>query len=122
MFVVDAGEGFTCNFVDFVKVVDVGGRVIFTTVAVASGVEWYEHFTVFGVANIDAAVRGIESAVAGLAGRGDTVESVATIFSADEKIARLGAHAEEMAWFVLGKNLIGEFDDIGGFFGFGSIE
>ena len=67
-------------------------------------------------------MRGIESAVAGLAGRGDTVESVATKLGTDEEVAWFGAHAEEMAWFVLGKNLIGEFDDIGGFFGFSSVE
>ena len=67
-------------------------------------------------------MRGIESAVAGLAGRGDTVESVATIFSADEKIARFGAHTEKMAWFILRENFISEFDDIGGFLGFGSVE
>lgn len=67
-------------------------------------------------------MRGIESAVAGLAGRGDTVESVATKLGTDEEVAWFGAHTEEMARFILRENFISEFDDIGGFLGFSSVE
>lgn len=122
MFVMDASEGFAGDFVDFVEMVQVGGSVIFTTVTVAGRVEGREHFAVFGIANIDAAVWGIEGAVAGLASGGNAVKSVATILGADEEIARFGTHAEKMARLILGENLVSELDDIGSFFGFGSVE
>ena len=84
VFIVDAGEGFAGDLVDLIKMVDVGGRVIFTTVAIASGVEGLKHFAILGVADIDAAIWGIERAVAGLAGWSDAVESVAAIQGTNE--------------------------------------
>ena len=122
MFIVDAGKSFACNFVDFIEVVKVSGCVIFTTVAVASGVEWFEHFAVFGIANVDAAVWSVESTVTGLASRGDAIKRVAAILGANEQVSRFGAHAEKMTWFVLRENFVGKFDDVGGIFGFGGVE
>jgi len=60
--------------------------------------------------DIDAAVFGIESAVSGLAGGGDAVESVDAELGADEKVAWLGAHAEPVARLGVGEELIDEFE------------
>ena len=121
-FVVDAGEGFAGDFVDFEKVVKVSGGEILAEITVAIWVDWLEELAEAGIFDVDAAVRRVEGAVTSLASRGDAVESIAAIFGADEKIARLGTHAEEMAWFILGDDFVGEFDNIGSFVSFSSIE
>ena len=118
----NAGESFAGDFVDFIEVVKIGGCVIFTTVAIAVWIEWFEHFAIFGVANINAAIRCVEGAVAGLASGGDAVESITAVFCADKEIAWFGAHTEEMAWLIIWDDFIGKFNYIGCFSGFGSIE
>lgn len=122
MFIVDAGESLAGNFVDFVEVMEIGSGVIFTAIAVAGGVEWFEHLAIFGIAYINATVWRIEGAVAGLARGGDAIESVATVFNANKEITRFGAHTKEVARFVVRDNFVGEFDNVGGFRGFSGIE
>ncbi len=115
-FVVDAGEDFAGNFVDFEEMMKVGGGVALAEFAIAAWIERFEHFAVFGVANIDAAVRGVEGAVAGHAGRSDAVKGVAAVFDAKEEVAGLAAHAEEVARFVFWEIAIAEFEDFFGIF------
>ena len=93
-FVVDAGESLAGDFVDFIKMVEVGGSVVLAAVTVAVWIEWCEICAIFGILDVDAAVWGVERAVASLAGWGDAVESVAAIHGANEQIARFAAHAE----------------------------
>ena len=90
----DTSKGFASNFVNFIEVMQVCCVVVFTTVAITLWVEWLEHFAIFGLADINAAIWRIKCAVASLAGRGDTVKSVAAVHSADEEVAWLGAHAK----------------------------
>lgn len=114
--VMDAGEDFAGDFVDLKEMVKVGGGVMLAEFAVAIGVERFEHFAVFGVANVDAAVWCVEGTVASHAGRADAVEGVAAVFDAEEEVARFAAHAEEVAWFVGWEVAIAEFEDFFGVF------
>ena len=84
MFIMNAGEGFAGNFVDFIEMVKIGGGVIFTTIAVAIGIGRRELLAIFSVTNIDATMWSIECAVASLASWGDTIESIAAIHGANE--------------------------------------
>ena len=63
---------------------EVASRVIFTTFAVAVGHDWGEVGFEFGVFDVDAAVVGVERAVARHAGGADAVESVDAKFGANE--------------------------------------
>ena len=83
-FVMDAGEGFAGDFVNFVEMMKIGRGVVLAAVAVAVWVERREVGAIPGILNINAAMRSVESAVAGLAGWGNAVESVAAIHSANE--------------------------------------
>ena len=93
-FVMDAGESFAGNLVDFIEVMQIGCVVIFTTIAITVWIDWRELGAVFSVLDIDTTVWRVEGAVAGLAGWGDAVKSVAAVHGTDEQIARFGAHAE----------------------------
>ena len=46
-FVMDAGEDFAGDFVDFKEMVKVGGAMVLAEFAVAGWVERFEHFAVF---------------------------------------------------------------------------
>ncbi len=84
MFIMNAGEGFASNFVDFIEVMQVCGGVIFTTITVAIGIERRELLAIFSVTNIDATIWGIECAVASLASWCDAIESIAAIHSTNK--------------------------------------
>ena len=121
-FVVDAGESFAGDFVDLEKMMEIGCGEVLAEVAVTIWVDWCEELAEAGIFDVDAAVRGIEGAVTGLAGWSNAVESIAAILGANEEIAWFGTHAKEMTRFVLGDDFVGEFDNIGGFVGFGGVE
>lgn len=121
-FVVDAGEGFASDFVDFEKMVKIGGGEILAKVAITIRIDWLEELAEAGIFDINATMRRIEGAVTGLAGWSNAVKGIAAIFGADEEVARLGAHAKEVARFVLWDDFVGKLDDIGGFVGFGGVE
>ncbi len=74
--------------------VKISGGKILAKIAVAVGIERSEVFAVFSIFDIDAAMRRIKSAVAGLASRRDTVKSVTAVLSTDKEVAWLGTHAE----------------------------
>ena len=90
----DAGEGFAGDFVDFEKMMKIGGGEILTKVAITIRIDWLEELAEAGIFDINATMWRIEGAVTGLAGWSNAVESIAAIFSANEKIAWLGAHAK----------------------------
>lgn len=121
-FVVDAGKGFASDFVNFEKMMEIGGSEILAKVAITVRIDWREELAEAGIFDVDATVRRIEGAVTGLAGWSNAVESITAILGADEKVARFGTHAEQMARFILGDDFVGELDDIGGFVGFGGVE
>ncbi len=79
MFVMDTSESFASNFVDFIEVMQIGGCVIFTTIAVAFWIDRRELFAIFGITDIDATIWSIECAVASLASWSDAIESIAAI-------------------------------------------
>ena len=83
-FVMDAGESFAGDFVDFVEMMKIGRGVVLAAVAIAVWVERCEVGAILGVLDIDAAMRSVESAVAGLASWGNAVESVAAIHGTNE--------------------------------------
>ena len=83
-FVVNAGESFAGDFVNFEEMMEIGGGEVLAKITVAIWVERSEHFAVFGILDINAAVWGVEGAVAGLASWGDAVESIAAVFDTEE--------------------------------------
>ena len=92
--IVDTSERFAGDFVNFEEVMEVGGGEMLAEVAVAVGINRSKLVAEAGVFDIDATVGGVESAVAGLARGGDTIESVTAVLSADEEVARFGTHAK----------------------------
>ena len=92
--IVDTSERFAGDFVNFEEVMEVGGGEMLAEVAVAVGINRSKLVAEAGVFDIDATVGGVESAVAGLARGGDTIESVTAVLSTDEEVARFGAHAK----------------------------
>ena len=120
--VMNAGEGFAGDFVDFEKMVKIGSGEILAKITVAIRVDWLEELAEAGIFDINATMWRIERAVTSLAGWSNAVESITAIFGANEEIARFGAHTKEVARFVLRDNLIGELDNVSSFVGFGGIE
>lgn len=119
--VVNAGESFAGDFISLEEVMEVGSREILATITFAVFVDWLKIFSKSGVFDVDAAVFGINCAVAGLSGWTNAVEGVAAIECAVEEVARFAAHAEKVARFVLRQDFVSELNDIWRFV-FGSIE
>lgn len=112
----DAGEGASEDFFGFEKVVEVAFGEVLTGVAGAVGVDRGEVVAEFCVTDVDAAVEGVECAVSGLAGGGDTIEGVDAVFNAEEEVDGFGAHAEPVAGFGFGEGFIDEIEKIFAFF------
>ena len=119
--IVNAGEGFAGDFIGLEEVMEVGGREVLATIAFTAFVDWLKIFSKSGVFDVDAAVFGINCAVAGLSGWTNAVEGVAAIECAVEEVARFAAHAEKVARLVLWQDFVSELNDIWCFV-FGSIE
>lgn len=119
--VVNAGEGFAGDFIGLEEVMEVGSREVLATITFAVFVNWPKIFSKSGVFDVDAAVFGINCAVAGLSGWTNTVEGVAAIECAIEEIAWFATHAEKVARLVLWQDFVSELNDIWCFV-FGSIE
>ena len=119
--VVNTGEGFAGDFISLEEMMEVGSREILATITFAVFVNWLKIFSKSGVFDVDAAVFGINCAVAGLSGWANAVEGVAAIECAIEEVARFAAHAEKVARFVLRQDFVSELNDIWCFV-FGSIE
>ena len=99
--VVDAGEGFAGDFISLEEMMEVGSREVLTTITFAALVDRPKIFSKSSVFDVDAAVFGINCAVAGLSGWTNAVEGVAAIECAVEEVARFAAHAEKVARLVL---------------------
>ena len=106
VFIVNASEDFSGDFIGFEEMVEVGACVIFTTFAVAVGHERSKIVGVFGVFDVDATVFSIKRAVSCHAGGANTVKSVATKFGADKEVYGFLPHAEEVARLVLWEDVV----------------
>ena len=80
----NTSKSFAGDFVYFVEMMQICSVVISTTIAIAIWVNWRELGAIFCILDINAAVRSVEGAVASLAGRGNAVESIAAVHSADK--------------------------------------
>ena len=121
-FVMNTGESFAGDFVDFIKMVEVGGSVVLAAVTVAVWIERREICAIFGVLDINATMWRVKRAVTGLAGWGDAVESVAAVHSANKQIAWFATHAKQMTWLIVRKDFVRELDHVGGFWRLGRVE
>ena len=83
-FVMNTGESFAGDFVDFVEMMKIGSSVVLAAVTVAVWIERREICAIFGVLDINATMWRVERAVTGLAGWSNAVESIAAIHGADE--------------------------------------
>ena len=101
VFVVNAGEGFAGDFISLEEVMEVGSGEVLAAITFAVFVNWLKIFSKSGVFDVDAAVFGINCAIAGLSGWTNAVEGVAAIECAVEEVARFAAHAEKVARLVL---------------------
>lgn len=102
--VVDASEDLGGDFVSLEEVMKVSFSIILAKLAVAIWHQRGKIVAVFSVFDIDTAVISIKGAVARHASGTDAVKSVATELGADEEIAWLLAHAEEVTRFVFREN------------------
>ena len=85
----NAGECSAENLVGAKQMIDVSARMMLASITVALRVDRREVLAKASIADVDAAVKGVQSAVAGLAGRRDTIESIDTVFDAEKQIGRL---------------------------------
>ena len=85
----NAGERSAENLVGAKQMIDVSARMMLASITVALSVDRREVLAKAGVADVDAAVKGIQSAVAGLAGRRDAIESIDAVFDAEKQIGWL---------------------------------
>ena len=85
----NAGERSAENLIGAKQMIDVSARMMLASITVALRVDRREVLAKASIADIDAAVKCIQSAVAGLAGRRDTIESIDAIFDAEKQIGRL---------------------------------
>ena len=88
-FVVNAGECSAENLVGAKQMIDVSARMMLASITVALSVDRREVLAKASIADVDAAVKGVQSAVAGLAGRRDAIESIDAVFDAEKQIGRL---------------------------------
>lgn len=106
VFVVDAGESFGGDFVDFEEVVKVGFVVVFTTFTGAGWVDGREIGAEASIFDIDAAVFGVESTVSSHAGGTDAIKGVAAVFDAEDEVAGFAAHTKKMAGLLDRENFV----------------
>ena len=88
-FIMNAGERSAENLVGAKQMIDVSARMMLASITVALSVDRREVLAKASITDVDAAIKGIQSAVAGLAGRRDTIESIDAIFDAKKQIGRL---------------------------------
>ena len=85
----NAGERRTENLIGAKQMINVSARMMLASITVAFSVDRREVFAKASIADVDAAIKGVQSAVAGLAGRRDAIESVDAIFDAEKQIGWL---------------------------------